>query len=86
MSTALSHSAPAGQLPAVEDKRVAIVTAEWNRHITAALRDGAVHTLNTAGIDGDAIDLYDVPGAVELTFAASQLIEAGMYDARSPAA
>lgn len=81
MSTALSHSAPAGQLPAVEDKRVAIVTAEWNRHITAALRDGAVHTLNTAGIDGDAIDLYDVPGAVELTFAASQLIEAGMYDA-----
>ncbi len=81
MSTALSHSAPAGQLPAVEDKRVAIVTAEWNRHITAALRDGAVHALNTAGIDGDAIDLYDVPGAVELTFAASQLIEAGMYDA-----
>lgn len=81
MSTALSHSAPAGQLPAVEDKRVAIVTAEWNRHITAALRDGAVHTLNTAGIAGDAIDLYDVPGAVELTFAASQLIEAGMYDA-----
>ena len=81
MSTALSHSAPAGQLPAVEDKRVAIVTAEWNRHITAALRDGAVHPLNTAGIDGDAIDLYDVPGAVELTFAASQLIEAGMYDA-----
>lgn len=80
MSTALSHSAPAGNLPKVKDKRVAIVTAEWNRHITAALRDGAVATLRSAGIADDDIELFDVPGAVELSFAASNLIEASRYD------
>ncbi|MDE6453136.1 MAG: 6,7-dimethyl-8-ribityllumazine synthase [Muribaculaceae bacterium] len=81
MATALSHSAPQGGIPSAEGKRVAIVTAQWNRHITAALRDGAVATLLAAGAKADDIDTYDVPGAVELTFAASQLIEASMYDA-----
>ena len=59
MSTSLKHSAPEGTMPSAEGKRVAIVTAEWNRHITAALR----------------------AGAVELTFAASNLIEASRFDA-----
>ncbi|MDE6109011.1 MAG: 6,7-dimethyl-8-ribityllumazine synthase, partial [Muribaculaceae bacterium] len=81
MATALQQSAPAGALPKVENKRVAIVTAEWNRHITAALRDGAVATLHGAGFSDDDIELFDVPGAVELSFAASNLIEASMFDA-----
>lgn len=33
------------------------------------------------GIPADDIDIFQVPGAVELTYAASQLIEASMYDA-----
>ena len=81
MATALHQSAPAGALPKVENKRVAIVTAEWNRHITGALRDGAVATLHGAGFTDDDIELFDVPGAVELSFAASNLIEASMFDA-----
>lgn len=81
MSTSLKHSAPEGTLPRAEGKRVAIVTAEWNRHITAALRDGAVDTLRSAGVADDDIELFDVPGAVELTFAASNLIEASRFDA-----
>ena len=68
-------------MPSAEGKRVAIVTAEWNRHITAALRDGAVDTLRSAGVADDDIELFDVPGAVELTFAASNLIEASRFDA-----
>ena len=81
MSTSLKHSAPEGTMPSAEGKRVAIVTAEWNRHITAALRDGAVDTLRSAGVADDDIELFDVPGAVELTFAASNLIEASRFDA-----
>ena len=81
MSTSLTHSAPQGALPEVKDKRVAIVTAEWNRHITAALRDGAIDVLHSAGFSDDDIELFDVPGAVELTFAASNLIEASRFDA-----
>lgn len=73
-----SGSVPSGALPRLEDKRVAIVTAEWNRHITAALRDGATALLEREGVD---FELFDVPGAVELTFAASSLIDAGRYDA-----
>ncbi len=78
MSTALSTGAPQGVLPKVENMRVAIVAAEWNGHITDALTRGATQLFKQEGID---YDVYHVPGAVELTFAASQLIEASIYDA-----
>ena len=35
----------------------------------------------SAGVALDDVDVYEVPGAVELTFAASQIIEASLYDA-----
>lgn len=61
--------------------RVAVVRTLWNSHITEALAAGAVETFTRAGIERDMVDIYEVPGAVELTFAASQLIETGAYDA-----
>lgn len=67
-------------LPSAENMRFAIVTANWNSHITHALRDGAIDTLHKAGVSDDDIDTFDVPGAVELTFAASQLIETSLFD------
>jgi 6,7-dimethyl-8-ribityllumazine synthase len=82
MATQLKNGAPHLNLPQVDNMRVAIVTAEWNAHITHALRDGALDAFKQAGLNPDKdVDCYDVPGAVELTFAASQLIEAGLYDA-----
>ena len=61
--------------------RVAIVRTLWNSHITEALAEGALKTFAAAGIEPDMVDVFEVPGAVELTFAASQLIETGAYDA-----
>lgn len=61
--------------------RIAIVAAEWNSHITGALADSATKRLLEAGVAANDIDRFEVPGAVELTFAASQLIETGLYDA-----
>ncbi len=81
MSSSNPHSAPKGKLPAVDGFRVAIVRAEWNGHITSALVDGALATLHDAGVCDDDIRVFDVPGAVELTYAASQLIEASCFDA-----
>lgn len=81
MSTALSTGAPKGVLPKVDGMRVAIVAAEWNGHITGALTDGALSVFKAEGFSDDDVDVYHVPGAVELTFAASQLIEASLYDA-----
>ena len=77
----MSTSAPISPLPDAADIKVAIVKALWNGHITGALTDSAVSTINAQGIDNENIDIFEVPGAVELTFAASQLIETSMYDA-----
>lgn len=62
------------------DVRVAIVQAEWNGHITAELTNGCVESLKAYGVDESFIDVFYVPGAVELTFAASQIIETGAFD------
>lgn len=77
----MSTSAPISPLPDAADIKVAIVKALWNGHITGALTDSAVATFKAQGIDNENIDIFEVPGAVELTFAASQLIETSMYDA-----
>ncbi len=77
MSTALSSGAPHGGLPVLDPKtKVAIVTAEWNSHVTEALTDGAVTLLKEQSV---AYDCYHVPGAVELTYGAAALVKE--YDA-----
>ena len=81
MATALKGSLPGGGLPRVDNMRVAIVKAEWNGEVTGRLTDSAVRTLRGAGVPETDIDVFEVPGAVELTFGASQLIEASLYDA-----
>ena len=81
MSTSIAGAAPQLSVPAPKDMRVGIVTAQWNSHITHALEKGAVDTLLAAGIREEDIDCYAVPGAIELTFGASQLIESSQYDA-----
>lgn len=63
-----------------DDIRVAIVTAEWNGHITSRLTESCVETLKKHGLTDECIDTFTVPGAVELTFGASSLIESGLYD------
>ncbi len=82
MSTSTQGSAPVIREQAPEGMRVAIVSAQWNSHITHSLRDSAVRELEAAGLERERdIDLFDVPGTVELTFAASQLVRTGAYDA-----
>ena len=76
-----SHdNAPKTAFNIARDMRVAVVRTRWNSHITEALAAGALETFGRAGIAGDMVDVFEVPGAVELTFAASQLIETGLYD------
>lgn len=81
MSTSLAGAAPKGNLPKVDNMRVAIVAAEWNGHITSRLTQGAMEVFKAEGFADDQVDCYTVPGAVELTFSASQLIESSLYDA-----
>ncbi|MCM1076873.1 MAG: 6,7-dimethyl-8-ribityllumazine synthase [Bacteroides sp.] len=77
----MSQFTPQSALPQLENIRIAIAVAEWNGHITGALRDGAVNLLRNYGVGDEDIAVVSVPGAVELTFAASKLIETGNFDA-----
>lgn len=60
------------------DVKIAIVQAEWNGHITSALTSHCTKHLKQFGAE---VDIFHVPGAVELTFGANQVIESGQYDA-----
>lgn len=71
---------PLTPFPKLRDMRVAVVRTLWNSHITEALESGCLETLKAAGLEKDMVDTFQVPGAIELTFAASQLIETGLYD------
>ena len=77
----MSQFTPQSALPKLEDVRIAIAVAEWNGHITSVLCDGAVSLLKSNGLKDEDIAVVSVPGAVELTFAASKLIETGNFDA-----
>ena len=74
----MSTYVPVTELPKLVGKRFAIAVADWNSHITHRLAGSAASVIATQGLE---CDTYHVPGAIELTFAASQLIESSMYDA-----
>lgn len=79
MSTILNTQGETMELPvACKDAgRYHIVTASWNPAITHTLRDGAVETLRRCGVSQDDIVLHDVPGTVELVYAAARLCNVG---------
>lgn len=81
MSTSMPGAAPHSKLPKLEDLHVAIVVTEWNEDVTSGLLEGALNVFSSEGYDKDQVDVFRVPGAIELTFAASQLIEMSKYEA-----
>lgn len=71
MSTALTQSAPTASLPGLQPgKKVAIVKTLWNAAVVDALCEGAEKLLSQQNV---ACEVYKVPGAVELTYAAARL-------------
>jgi len=78
----MSQHVPTTLPPHIEPLNIAIVSTEWNYHITGALEKGATSRLSELKYNPDTCaKIFHVPGAVELTFAASQLIESGLFDA-----
>ena len=78
MST--TTNAPLTPFAKVRDMRVAVVRTLWNSKITEPLMAGALDEFKSAGLTEQDIDTFEVPGAIELTFAASKLIESGLYN------
>lgn len=57
---------------------VAVISTDWNKHITGLLAEGAIKTLEARGVNTEH---FTVPGAVELAFAAQRLSDLGRFDA-----
>ncbi len=55
-------------------QRYAIIVADWNSDITFALLEGAIETFTKAGVKEENIEVVHVPGTVELTYAAANII------------
>ncbi len=68
-------------LPDAHDLRVAIIMSRFNPLITHALRDGATSALTTAGAAAEAVEVFEVPGAFEIPFAAQAVASTGRFDA-----
>ena len=81
MSTALRASEVTSPVPHPEEIKIGIVRAEWNGEITSRLLQGAIDSMKQYGYDESNMSIYHVPGSVELTFGAAQLVRSGNYDA-----
>jgi 6,7-dimethyl-8-ribityllumazine synthase len=69
-----------GELDA-SDLRVALVVSRYNQDISDGLLEGAVNALVRHGADMDQVNVYWVPGAMELPVVAQALAESGHCDA-----
>ncbi|MDR1653054.1 MAG: 6,7-dimethyl-8-ribityllumazine synthase [Prevotellaceae bacterium] len=58
----------------VAEQRYGIAVSDWNKEITHALLHGALQTLVKNGVEPGKINVIHVPGTVELTYAAKQLV------------
>ena len=59
-------------VPDGSEVTVGIVVAEWNKHITEKLLEGACNTLEKHGVKAENIFVKRVPGSFELTFGAKK--------------
>lgn len=64
-----------------EGLRIAVVVSRFNPEVTEALLEGALAELTDRGVDGEAIRIAWVPGALELALVAQRLATSGDYDA-----
>ena len=64
-----------------ENLKIAIVVAQFNDFITSRLLDGSKHTLIKHGTKETDIDVFNVPGAFEISYVANRLSNKKAYDA-----
>ena len=62
-------------------RRFAIVVSRFNRAVTGSLLDGVLQALGEYGVAESDVDVLHVPGAFEITLAASEAAATGRYAA-----
>ena len=61
--------------------RFAIVASRWHDSLVTRLVDGALQALKEASVDDEAIEIYRVPGAFEISLCALKASESRKFDA-----
>ncbi len=61
--------------------RFAIVVARWNDFLTAKLTEGALDALERLGADENLVEVFKVPGSLELSLTALKVAQSGRFDA-----
>ncbi len=61
--------------------RFAIVVARWNDFLTSKLTEGALDALERLGADENLIEVFKVPGSLELPLTAMKVAQSGRFDA-----
>lgn len=69
---------PITGIPHIKDAYIVIVKTEWNSHITNALEQDCIVTLQANGIQH--IYQYTVPGAFELSFAINSIVKTATHN------
>ena len=74
-------SVQSANIPDASDYVIGIVWSEWNSDITVQMKDAAVETLLSHGVDLENIIIKSVPGSFELTLGAQWIAENTEADA-----
>ena len=72
---------PLHAITAPDQQRFAFVEAQWHSDIVHQARDAFLEEMERLGIDGNRIDVLDVPGAFEIPLHAKRLALSGRYAA-----
>jgi 6,7-dimethyl-8-ribityllumazine synthase len=80
MTTSQNLSFDFNDIPDASKMCFGVIVAEWNSFITDKLQNGVCETLKKHGVSSENIRIFKVPGSIELTFGAQQLIKYGDVD------
>lgn len=72
---------PVSSLGAADDRRIALVEAQWHADIVHQARDAFLAEMERLGVPASRIDILDVPGAFEIPLHAKRLALSGKYAA-----
>ena len=61
------------------NQKIAIIQANWHSDIVGEAVKSFTEDMTKAGVTSDQIDVYDVPGSLEIPLQAQKLIETGQY-------
>ena len=62
-----------------QNQKIAFIQANWHADIVGEARKSFTSDMEKAGIASNQIDVYDVPGSLEIPLQAKKLIETGEY-------